>query len=430
MQAPDDRDPAWLSSAEAAARLGVSLPTLYSYVSRGLLHPLPAAEVARESAALGASSAKHLDLPTGATRAKYYRRSEVERLGRRNAAAHEPRRAAKATLDFGLPVLESGLCLIEDGRFFYRGTDVLELAEHATLEDTAALLWNCDRQALAQQAMPAWPDLPADSRPMPQRMCARFGSIVTQGGWSASLPGDRAAHLPLVQAMLVAATGRAPAPPTAPLHEQLAAAWGLPAKQGDEIRRALVLAADHELNASSFTARCVASTGADAAAAMGSALAALSGPRHGAMSVELEGLWPQVEAVSHSASRLARWLDGRTRVPGFGHALYPQGDPRAVALLARLPADRSRDRLVQAVHRHIGHAPNLDFGLVALTRTLNAPPGAAFALFAIARSVGWLAHVFEQQALGRLIRPRAAYVGPRPQPPASCPPSGRVIRRR
>lgn len=423
----------WLSSSEAAARLGVSLPTLYSYVSRGLLHPRPASEMTPEMSVQSTGMAR----PSG--RAKFYRRSEVDRLARRHAAAREPRSAARATLDFGLPVLASGLCLIEQGRFHYRGLDVLDLAEHATLEDAAALLWSCDRQALAQHAMrpaPAWlgqgPRAPPPATPqaMPRHLRACFGQIVTQAAWVPPPAGERAAHWSLVQAMLVAATGQRPAPGNAPLHRQLAAAWGLKAGQADQLRRALVLAADHELNASSFTARCVASTGADADAAVTAALAALSGPRHGAMSVDLEALWPQALAAARSAPRLAAWLAGRRQLPGFGHALYPEGDPRATALLASLPPDRVRDRLVQAVHQHIGRAPNLDFGLVALVRALKAPPGAAFALFAIARCVGWLAHVFEQQAQGSLIRPRAAYVGLRPVADAPPVSTGRVIRRR
>lgn len=265
---------------------------------------------------------------------------------------------------------------------------------------------------------------------MPLRLRAGLERIVCGPDWTAPQPDDRAAHWSLVQAMALAATGRAPASPGTPLHEQLAAAWHVPAGRAGELRRALVLAADHELNASSFTARCVAGTGADAAAAMTAALAALSGPRHGAMSLALESLWPQLEAASRTTASLKRWLAGQGRVPGFGHTLYPQGDPRARALLAALPSDRARERLVQAVQRSTGHAPNLDFGLVALMRDLGAPPGAAFAVFAVARSIGWLAHVFEQRASGALIRPRAAYVGPRPQPTGAAPAAGRVIRRR
>jgi citrate synthase len=303
------------------------------------------------------------------------------------------------------------------------------LAATATLEDVAALLWNCDGRALLRQhdVQPCAGRVDA-GLPMPQRLRMRFEPLASRWALQGVPAGEHGAHWPLVQAMLQAATGCAVS--SAPVHEQLAAAWGLSAGAADELRRALVLVADHELNVSSFTARCVASTGADAAAALAAALAALSGPRHGAMSIEVEALWPQFETASRNAARLERWLDRQSRVPGFGHALYPDGDPRAQALLARLPRHTARDRLVQAMQRRSGQAPNLDFGLVALTRELAAPEGAAFALFAIGRSVGWLAHVFEQQAQGALIRPRAAYVGAMPQPPVLPAPIGRVIRRR
>ncbi len=436
MQTTDGSNPVWMSSAEAAARLGVSLPTLYSYVSRGWLHPQPATVAAHADGAVATQGESGAKSAKGASRAKLYRRGEVERLARRNDAAHEPRRATQAALSFGLPVLESSLCLIEDGRYYYRGIDAVEMAATATLEDVAALLWSCDEQALRRQDnMQACPRLPDDTLPMPQRMRLRFEALASRWALLDVPAGDHGAHWPLVQVMMLAATGRSPQPVSAPshahLHEQLAAAWSLSAAAAGELRRALVLVADHELNVSSFTARCVASTGVDAAAALVAALAALSGPRHGAMSIDVEALWPQFESESRDAARLERWLDDRrARIPGFGHALYPDGDPRAQALLARLPRQSARDRLVQAVQRRSGQAPNLDYALTALTRELAAPPGAAFALLAIGRSVGWLAHVFEQQALGMLIRPRAAYVGALPQRSLPQAPVGRVIRRR
>lgn len=442
MQTTVRSNPVWMSSAEAAAKLGVSLPTLYSYVSRGWLHPQPAAVAAHAGGADGASAtqgesgANDAKGAKGASRAKLYRRGEVERLARRNDAAHEPRRATQAALNFGLPVLESSLCLIEDGRYYYRGIDAVELAAKATLEDVAALLWNCDEQALRRQNnLQACPRLPDDTLPMPKRMRLRFEPLASRWALLDVPAGDHGAHWPLVQAMMLAATGCAPQTVSAPshvhLHEQLAAGWGLSAAAAGELRRALVLVADHELNVSSFTARCVASTGVDAAAAVVAALGALSGPRHGAMSIEVESLWPQFGSESRDAARLERWLDDRpARIPGFGHALYPDGDPRAQALLARLPRHSAHDRLLQAMQRRSGHAPNLDYALTALTRELAAPPGAAFALLAIGRSVGWLAHVFEQRALDTLIRPRAAYVGPLPQRSAPQAPIGRVIRRR
>lgn len=383
-------DGEWLPARTAAALLGVSLGTLYSYVSRGLLHPVA----------------------DGVQRGKRYRRAEVQRLARRHADARQPRRVAGAALDFGLPVLESGLSLIEHGRLYYRGHDALRLADAATLEDIAATLWGCAPAISATPAVPRRMSSPA-VQAMPQRMLSAFHRVVD--AWGGDTGGEPATAWRWVQAMLVAATGRAPARGAPGLHRQLAAAWGLDARAADELRRALVLCADHELNASSFTARCVASTGASPSAALAAALAALSGARHGGLTAEVEAMWP------HKGR-----FDGLP--PGFGHALYPDGDPRGRYLLQRLPCDKRRDRFVAAVHQRHGVAPTLDFGLVALRRALGAPPGAAFAIFAIGRSVGWLAHVFEQQRGGALIRPRAAYVGPLPE--SAQRPAGRVIRRR
>lgn len=431
---PDSRD--WMTAEQAAAHLGVTRQTLYAYVSRGHL---------RAHAQPG-------------RRERRYRRLEVERLALRHASARQPRRVAVQTLDWGLPVLTSQLTLIEDGRLSYRGHDALELAATATLEDTAALLWGGDRDAVFI-APPPRPDAAtraalrrlAAAAPGPARLTAAW-SLLAQAA-PPDLPHHRlAAHW--LQVMALAVTLQPPARGPAataprPLHQQLRHAWQLPPTADDALRQALVLCADHELNASSFTARCVAATGAGLAAAVTAGLAALSGPRHGAMTMRVEAMWPQVADALHAPARLRRWIDGEAgrhparrqqqgpariagdTLPGFGHPLYPDGDPRARALLALLPADRARDRFVALVQDRIGHPPALDFALVALRRSLGAPEGAAFALFALARTAGWIAHALEQQASGALIRPRAAYVGPRPgreAPPP--PPAGRVIRRR
>lgn len=396
---PSTRSDEWLPARDAAALLGVSLGTLYSYVSRGLLHPVAAG---------------------GATRGKHYRRGELQRLAHRHAAVREPRRVAGAALDFGLPVLASSLCLIESGRLYYRGHEAVQLADHASLEDIAALLWDCPLEGLVTDLPPLTAELEGllsrtASLPIPLRMLSAFHGLAD--AWSAQPHADGApsAAWRWVQAMRVAATGRTPAPWSAPLHRQLGEAWGLDEHAADELRRALVLCADHELNASSFTARCVASTGANPSVAVAAALAALTGPRHGGVTATVEVNWRRLSTAPAAP-------------PGFGHALYPDGDPRGRYLLERLPRRARRERLIDAVQQRSGLAPSLDFGLVALRRWLGAPMGAAFAIFAIGRTVGWLAHVFEQQRNGGLIRPRADYIGPRPErPPAE---SGRVIRRR
>lgn len=410
--------PDWLAAREAAALLGVSLPTLYSYVSRRLLHP------AEQAGARG----------------KRYRRSEVERLKRRHEVARRPRGVAGTALDFGLPVLESRLCLIEQDHIYLRGQDALRLAEQATLEDVAALLWDMPPGELPGDAPPlSRRTLAALARhavlPWPRRLLAGYHEVVAD--WAPALAGAAPARAGwhCVQAMGVAATARPAARGALPVHEWLQHTWALPEGAADELRRALVLCADHELNVSSFTARCAASAGAEIDAAVGAALAALSGERHGGMVLRVEALGPSIDATRGRAASLQRWLASQpSPPPGFGHRLYPQGDPRGRALLARLPADRVRERLVDAVRERHGQGPTLDFGLVALCRALGAPTGAAFALFAIARTVGWVAHVLEQQRQAALIRPRAAYVGVRPVVPAAPAGAevlpGRIIRRR
>src|SRR5690606_11156728 len=99
-------------------------------------------------------------------------------------------------------------------------------------------------------------------------------------------------------------------------------------------------------------------------------------------------------------------------VPGFVHPLYPEGDPRAAALLPLLPADAGRQSLAEVMHASAGRLPNIDFALVALRRAFNLPPGAALAMFAGGRTLGWIAHALEQRLEDRLIRPRARYTGP------------------
>ena len=176
-----------------------------------------------------------------------------------------------------------------------------------------------------------------------------------------------------------------------------------------------MLSADHELNASSFAARVVASTGASLRAAAIAGLAALTGPRHGGLTWRVEALFDALgdgDAEPALRKRLAAGED----LPGFGHPLYPDGDPRASALLARayphLPQARA---IAEAAERLTGRRPSLDFALASVRRRLRLPLGHAFCLFALGRTAGWIAHGLEQRATGTLIRPRAIYVGPPPE---------------
>ncbi len=397
---PADDDSPWLTSQQAAAMLGVQRASLYAYVSRGLLraHSQPG------------------------TRGHVYARIDVQRLARQRQAVRNPAQLARSTLDWGAPVLRSAITQVSQGQLYYRGRDALQWAQHASLEDTAALLLDQPITADAhsahrasstaaiphprppEQALRAWHSLPANE------------PHLDQPGWPR----------PLLQQMLEVLTGLPSTDQAQPLagpliHQQLAALWQVDAAGEDTLRQALVLCADHELNASSFAARVVASTGASLHASLGAGLAALSGPLHGGMTAVIDQHWDAWHAAPQADGTLPRSLAqllADTRIngsphycAGFGHPLYPAGDPRSERLLSLLPADAARSALLASVHRHTGLHPSLDYALVAIQHGLGLPAGAAFVLFALGRTAGWLAHALEQRASGQLIRPRAQYVG-------------------
>ena len=204
----------------------------------------------------------------------------------------------------------------------------------------------------------------------------------------------------------------------------LARHWNVGAAGAEMLRAALVLSADHELNVSSFTARCVASAGSHPYAVVIAGLAALEGPKHGGASARAESM---LESLSRRGRPLHAAVGDRLRrgesIDGFGHPLYRDGDPRARLLLdllgERYPKSaehRFVKEFAQAATAATGEHPNIDFGLAAVARVLKLTRGAPLMLFAIGRSVGWIGHAIEQYATGQLIRPRAKYVG---VPPAT-----------
>jgi citrate synthase len=196
-----------------------------------------------------------------------------------------------------------------------------------------------------------------------------------------------------------------------PIHVQIASVWGRP-EAADVVRRALVLLADHELNASTFATRVAISTGAPLSAGVLSGLATLSGPLHGRATLGVQ----EIIAAAHrlgAAGAVREWLAQGRPIAGFGHPLYPAGDPRATALLALLAPGREYVDLTRVVEEVIGERPNVDFAMAVLTKGYRLPPEAPLMLFAMGRCVGWLAHAIEQATTGvHPIRPRARYVGP------------------
>jgi citrate synthase len=382
-----------LRAREAAARLGIKLDTLYAYVSRGQL--------------------RSVSVP--GSRERHYRADDIERF-RISRGVERGREAL-------IPVIDSAICLIEDGRFYYRGHDALLLAETAMLEEAASLLWREESGAAMSPSLPCLRgkvgagDTP--SAGLIERCQIRLATLAAKD--HAALDLRRAGIVRTGRAILaelVAAIAGAGAG-GGPVHRRLAACWGLDEAGAGLIRRVLVLLADHELNASAFVARCVASTGATPYAVVSAALGALSGRRHGGASARAEALFDEIgdsaKPIPVMAARLARGDD----VPGLGHPLYPDGDPRARVIIAAIGAARPEIALrvvvaADAAKHLTGQHPNVDFALGAAVTALRLPQGSALGLFVVGRTVGWIAHAIEQYESGILIRPRARYTGPRP----------------
>jgi citrate synthase len=395
----------WISSAEAARQLGVSSATLYAYVSRGLL---------RSEGTTG-------------RRERRYRADDIARLKRRRAVGRKAESIAANALDFGTPVLESSLTLIENGRLYYRGHDAARLARSSSLEQVAQLLWDCDDRPFGAKNLPAmsaalraaWNATPTLS--MIDRCLILLPAAAR---WDhPSWVEDRSAMLETgarILRLLAAAVTAGPAS-ALPIHEQLAAAWQVPADRVPLLRAALVLSADHEFNASTFAARVVASTGAHLYGATVAGLAAIGGPRHGGLTRRVANLFDNLGKADDPEVELARLVRDHARIPGFGHPLYPDGDIRAATLLGLLrellprSPERAFAEWVEEAAARLTHAePNIDFAIVALERVLGLPHDSALGLFLLGRTVGWIAHALEQAATGTLIRPRARYIGPRP----------------
>ncbi len=408
----------FLSADEAAKRLGIRRATLYAYVSRGWLESVP-----------------------GQGRSRLYSSADVERLRARSEARSGHGAVAAAALRWGEPVIASEITEITAEGPRYRGQLVPSLvAEGISYESVAELLWRSQRPS--EQAEP-WAcarlgvalrrlasGLPETAEPLDVLRLALPVMGAKEGMLGLGISAEEALA-PGIIARLAALCGLAQgservrgAAGERGLARILAHALGGAKLAADRQRvglleAALVLSADHGLNTSTFAARVVASTAADLFACLTAAVCALSGPLHGGACRRVEGLLD--EALSRKKpAEVVRLRGARGEaVPGFGHALYAAGDPRAQALLdlaARGGSGAEALRTMQAIvvaMADAGHPPpSLDFGLVAVAESLSLPRGSATALFAIGRSAGWVAHIIEQRRQGFLLRPTARYVGP------------------
>ncbi|WP_328718972.1 citrate synthase [Streptomyces sp. NBC_00247] len=417
-----------LSTRETAALLGVKPETVYAYVSRGQLSSVRA--------------------PGG--RGSTFDADEVRALARRTGR-RDPLPAGGADL-----VFRTGITLIDQDRYYYRGVDAGELALHHGYEEVAEWLWtgelrpgvrfSAPPQALtaARQAVAALPahsgttdrlrvavvaaaaadPLRFDLSPASVLDAAR-GLIPTLVGALLPAAGAPADRVPASGAPVgdVGRTGTGPAGPgiAARLWPALTAR-PVGAASLAVLDTALALLIDHDLAASTLAVRVAASAHAHPYAVVSAGLGALEGPLHGAASGLAHRMLREVVERGGAAPVVADHLRTGRRIPGLGHRLYDGEDPRArvlFALLEDVPEAASalaaaRD-VVSTAARHVPLHANVDLALAVLSVSEAMPAEAGETVFAVARTAGWIAHALEEYAERPLrLRPRGQYTGPPP----------------
>jgi citrate synthase len=401
-----------ITTAEAAARLGVRPETIYAYVSRGFL-------------------TSHL---ADDGRSSLFDAQDIAAFRGRAGRRRPPR-------DLLTPIVSS-LTHIDDHTIKIRGRDICEAARAGTpFESVAALLWLDDAGALLDWRVPA----------TLLSQCAEVQRALDLGTRSEGRSGPGVPLFERLQLNLTIASAadmlrddlRRPAVARAAARAIATMVEGLPlegttpttdARLVDRLlprltttrsstrwrhalNASLVLLADHDLAASTVAARVAASTRAHPYAVIAAGLGALRGPLHGAASHDVVALLRDAQRRSAAAAIGDALRAGRS-VTGWGHALYPDGDPRATVLFD-LAADATNDHKTLAVIEDVGaimadrlgQPPNIDFALAAFSVLANLRADATSTIFAIARSAGWIGHALEEYDETPLrFRPRARYV--------------------
>lgn len=383
-----------LESEEAARRLGVKLPTLYAYVSRGLL----------------------ISYPSDGSRRRLFDVDDVEQLARRS---REGRR-----VESRLASVTTGITQIREDGPYYRGHPVTDLASSTSFENVADLLW---------RASPAPADWTPTRLPRPPTLDTSdlLRWVVLLCGARDRLRADHRAELvirssrrlitTMVEALPRPADDPAPSEAgstAAQLARHLVPAT-MPVSTRSQLVRsvdmALVLLADHELATSTVAVRVATSTRADLYDAILAGLGTLAGPLHGGASPLAYALI--VDAERHGVERaLNECLRWQRVLPGFGHSVYKHGDPRVPPLLdcfARLARPDQRElvaALIELARDHDVPAPNVDLAIAAVAWATGMPTDAGRTIFTIARVAGWTAHYLEELAERPLrFRARAVY---------------------
>ncbi len=348
---------------------------------------------------------------------------------------------------------ESSICFIDGGRgiLSYRGIDIHELAEHSTFEETAYLLWNgklptraelkdFSNKLSAARQLPApviefLKQLPKDASPMEVlRTAVSLLSIYDADAKSTTHDAnvrksfDLTAQVPMIVAIFDRIRkGKQIVEADRSLCHAANFLWMLNGEKPSETASraldvALILHADHELNASTFAARVIAATLSDMYSAITGAIGALKGPLHGGANEEVMRLLYAVDAAGEDpVEHVRKMLAAKQKISGFGHRVYTTEDPRATHL-RQMSEDLGRDanpkwyemsrKIELFVKDQKKLNANVDFYSASTYTTLGIDMDLFTPIFAVSRIAGWCAHVIEQHDDNRLIRPRAEYTGP------------------
>ena len=378
----------WIDRATACDGLGVRPQTLYAYVSRGLIR----------------AQSDPLD-----RRRSLYSRADIDGLAAKHRRPRARVEVARGAIRWGDPVLQTRISHVSDGVLWFGDRLSDDCAEQMDLEQIAAHHCGAARFETLQTR---------GAEPTRTGLEGGLAFLVREAAGDAPMQGQTRQEIAergaaLLSGLCDAMLGHAY---SGTIHDRLAAYWRC--DQPDLIRRALVLLSDHELNPSSFAVRVCASTGASLAACLLAGLATLSGPRHGGV-FDQAGL--ALDAGLSGRKLFRQFIrDNRERDPysfGFGHPLYPKGDPRAVHILRYLNRIGSDHPVLAAVDHMadiLNKPANVDTALAAMTKGLVLSADAGFTIFTLGRVTGWIAHAIEQLETGDIIRPRAEYIGPHP----------------
>jgi citrate synthase len=417
-KSPDQQD-LYINRQEALKLLGIKAQTLYSYVSRGWIRSVR---------------------KPGGGKISLYASEDIEKVKARAEARTGHGVAASGAMRWGEPIIPTSITEITSLGPRYRGHSAVELARSgASFESVADLLWT----GLWFEEIQSWRIVPLPSS-IPAITQSVLAEVKTEGlmevftlvtlhlGLSRGTMSDRIraaspveAARQIIQSMVGCMGLLGPRRAFTPMIEGESVAVALlrilevdPSDENKQAMEAiLVLLADHELTTSTFAARVAASAGALLHGCMTAALATNSGIEIGRLYDRVEALLPARLDAAGLLKNARVYQDRGGTPPGFNHPIYPRGDPRADYLLQLAAARSRRPARLEHLLGFLSEArktmqlyPRVEMGVLALSAAMRLPPMACGALFTVARTSGWVAHVLEQRTAAFLLRPRAKYL--------------------